>query len=155
MGGWSIECGCDGVLRSKFSSICSMCGEIHHKPTKQCQCGNTMLTHYYEDEPEVNAPLIKEIIDCIKNNITTTFECKCGKRHAIYRTSQVNAFCVCCGKLMEQSIADLKEYRKKRGWSQRLMAAEIGISLKTYVGIESGTVSPSARIRSKCVKLLA
>jgi len=114
-----------------------------------------MFAHYYEDEPEVNASLIKEIMDCIDNNITTAFECKCGKQHAIYRTTQTNAFCVCCGELMEQSIAGLKEYRKKRGYSQRLMAAEIGISLKTYIGIENGTLCPSARIRSKCVKLLA
>lgn len=153
--GWSIECECGGVLRSKISSICSYCGEFHYKPTKQCRCGNTMLTHYYDDEPAVNDSLIKEIIDCIGNNVTTAFECKCGKRHAIYRTTQTNAFCVCCGEFMEQSLTSLKAYRKKRGWSQRLMAAEIGISPKTYIGIENNTASPSAKTRAKCVKLLA
>jgi DNA-binding XRE family transcriptional regulator len=150
----AVECYCGGMLRSEFASICSYCGEIQYRPTKQCQCGNTMLTHCYKDEPEVNASLIKEILSCVDEGITTAFACKCGASYGIYRTTRIHAYCTCCGELMGKTVQSLRQYRKRRGWTQALMAAELGISRRAYIDIENGKAIPSAKTRLKTSHLM-
>lgn len=154
---WKIQCDhCEGTMTTEPSgdySLCPYCGTIHASHVRQCSCSATMLVNAYAEEPEVNASIIKEIRQCIRAGTTTHFECTCGRVTELFRTTQSHCFCV-CGELMEQSVPDLKQWRTERGWSQRLAALELEISLRSYIDIENGKRKPCAKTRESMQRIM-
>jgi len=150
--GWTCECKhCLSpmtTIPTNDHTLCSHCGTTHESYLRQCHCGNTMLTHYYSLEPDINSTIIQEIRQCISEGVTTEFRCTCGKSHAIYRTSQVNEFCH-CGLLMAAESPDLLKFRINKRWTQALIASELNISERYYRELELKQRSPSAKLRIK------
>jgi len=151
---WSCECPICFTMMSAEPpkddyNLCDYCGEVLPSNKHKCACGNHYLIHWEAEEPLVNATIVKEILHCKATNTTTPFTCRsCGRIHAIYRTTKVNAFCS-CGSLMDQDVVDLRKFRLSKRYSQQLMANILEISLRNYTDIESGRRTPSVKTLCK------
>lgn len=58
-------------------------------------------------------------------------------------------------ELPKASFHNLKEYRKSKKYSQKLMADDLGISLRTYIDIEKGKRTPNNKTMLKLSKIYA
>lgn len=152
--GWKLECTCGGTMTSQqsgkeikdqYNYICAACGNHWSESTditKLCtKCNSLDIVIQYED---VNTELYADIQKNIANDKRYTWKCSCGNTKDLYSSKIYNVTCICeCDDLMRylpdvNVLKKLKEYRKKKRWTQNDIAKRYRISRSYYTLIESG-----------------
>ena len=145
----------------KYTFICPRCGEEWESDSFDdwiCDCGYWSTVCSYDDGYgiSVNKEQYAVIQQNRDHNIKFHLICEdCGSTYDFFDHQHMRCHCGGLLKLQGNPLGErLKAYRENKGYPQRLMAAELGISQHVYGRIEKGTQVVSSQLQKKILTLI-